>query len=66
MREPSSVRRVLDLLGLHHAVDRTLCDDKQLKAAQDSVWTATKEIVKTILWDPIDDLLTPHLRQSDD
>jgi len=30
-------------------VDRTLCDDRKLQAAQDGVWSATKEILKTIV-----------------
>ena len=29
-------------------IDKTLCDDKQLKAAQDGVWQATKDLLKMI------------------
>ena len=29
--------------------DRTLCDDKQMKAAQDGLWSAMKETLKTIV-----------------
>jgi hypothetical protein len=29
-------------------VDKTLCDDKQLKAAQDGVWESTKDVLKMI------------------
>jgi hypothetical protein len=29
-------------------VDRTLCDDKQLQAAQHGVWEATKDVLRMI------------------
>jgi hypothetical protein len=29
-------------------IDKTLCDDKQLKAAQDGVWQTTKDLPKMI------------------
>ena len=32
----------------HGDIDRTLCDDTQLQAAQHGVWEATKDSLKTI------------------
>jgi hypothetical protein len=29
-------------------IDRTLCDDKQLQAAQHGVWEATKDVLRMI------------------
>jgi hypothetical protein len=32
----------------HGDIDQTLCDDKQLQAAQHGVWEATKDTLKTL------------------